>query len=190
MTEKTQKDELINNISPEDEERLPAVIHLAETCNYEVEHTHQVTRLALRLYDELSTLHQLGNRERFWLQCAALLHDIGWIEGRKGHHKAALRIILTTPMLPFDSKERLIIGSIARYHRRALPDLSHDHFESLSPEEQQIVRILAAILRMADGLDCIHQNRVRDVTCKVTKQRVNVTCTVQKLVPNESLVSL
>jgi len=182
-------DIIINNNLPEVDERLTSVIHLAEACNYEREHTHQVTRLALQLFDELSSLHKLGSRERFWLQCASLLHDIGWIEGRKEHHKTALRIILKTPILPFDNKERLIIGSVARYHRRTLPDQKHDNFASLNPEEQQIVRILAAILRIGDGLDSLHQNRVIELNCKVTRQRVNVTCVVLNIIPNESLVT-
>jgi alpha-galactosidase len=47
-----------------------------------------------RLFDELQPLHLLGAQERFWLNAGALLHDIGWIEGQKGHHKTALRTIL------------------------------------------------------------------------------------------------
>jgi exopolyphosphatase/pppGpp-phosphohydrolase len=172
------------------DEKLNAVLHLAETCEYEVEHTQQVTRLALDLFDELAVLHHLGSRERNWLQYASLLHDIGWIEGQKGHHKAALRIILTTPLLPFENKERIIIGSIARYHRKALPSLKHDHFATLKPEEQRIVEILAACLRMADGLDCLHQNRVVDLKCKVTKKSINMICFVQKMIPNEVSISM
>jgi hypothetical protein len=70
-----------------------------------------------------------------------------------------------------------------------LPDLKHDNFASLNPEEQQIVRILAAILRVGDGLDSLHQNRVIELTCKVTSQRVNVTCIVPNIIPNESLLT-
>ncbi|MEA4906585.1 MAG: HD domain-containing protein, partial [Anaerolineaceae bacterium] len=80
---------------------MQAVLQLARNCEYEVQHSHQVTFLALRLFDELKTLHQLGDRERRWLEYAGILHDIGWIEGWKGHHKATLRIILTTPTLLF-----------------------------------------------------------------------------------------
>jgi len=184
---KTSRDETIYDVQPEEKERLLSVIHLAETCNYDVDHTHRVTQLSLLLFDDLASVHNLGMRERYWLEYAALLHDIGWIEGQKGHHKVALRIILTTPMLPFDSKERLIIGSIARYHRRALPNLSHDHFATLSPEEQQIVQILASLLRLADGLDLTLQNRFRELSCKVTKRRIVVTLIVQKVIPKEDL---
>ena len=184
---KTSRDEFIFDVQPAEKERLSSVIHLAETCNYDVDHTHRVTQLALRLFDELTSVHNLGIRERNWLEYAALLHDIGWIEGQKNHHKVALRIILTTPMLPFDSKERLIIGSIARYHRRALPSLNHDHFATLNPEEQQIVQVLASLLRLADGMDLTLQNRFRELTCKVTKRRIVVNISVQKILPKEDL---
>jgi exopolyphosphatase/pppGpp-phosphohydrolase len=187
---KNEKEPFAIKITPADEERLQAVIRLAQTCNYEADHTHQVTRLALRLFDELTNIHKLGLRERFWLQSAAILHDIGWIEGWKSHHKVSLRIILTASILPFDSKERLIIGSIARYHRKALPDISHDHFAALTPEEQQSVRLLSALLRVADGLDRTHQNRVRDVKCRVTSKQITLVCSVQQESDDENKLIL
>ena len=156
--------------------RLEAVLQLAESCHYAADHTHQVTRLALQLFDELQSLHRLGAEERLWLQYAALLHDIGWIEGQPAHHKTSLRIILTAPGLPFDARERHIVGSIARYHRKALPDEKHDHFAALEPTDRQKVRVLAGLLRVADGLDCTHQSVVESLSCEVTSERLVVRC--------------
>lgn len=158
--------------------RLSAVLQLAESCDYEVAHTNQVTRLALRLFDELESLHCLGLEERFWLRCGALLHDIGWIEGQRGHHKTALRITLDTPLPPFDERERLIIGSIARYHRKALPSEMHEHFAALALDDQHVVRVLAALLRVADGLDRTHWGVVEDLWCAVSREQVIVRCAV------------
>lgn len=155
-----------------------AVQALAEQCHYEKEHTEQVARLALMLFDELQPLHQLGQTERLWLEWAATLHDIGWIEGGKGHHKTTLRRIRESALLPFDEYERLVIGSIARYHRKALPKQSHDHYAALSLDDQDRVRALASILRTADGLDRTHRSVVRDVTCEISDTVVTITCTV------------
>ncbi len=160
----------------EQERRLKAVLQLAERCDYEVEHSYQVTRLALQLFDELQSLHGLGAEERFWLRCGALLHDIGWIEGQQRHHKTSLRIILETPHLPFDRQERHIIGSIARYHRGALPKDKHEHFAALDAEERRSVTILAALLRVADGLDRTHRNVVEELTCELSPQQITVRC--------------
>ncbi len=174
---------------PEDE-RLQAVLQLARSCEYEEQHTHQVTRLALRLFDELKLVHGLGPRERYWLQCGALLHDIGLIEGVQGHHKASLRIILDTPIVKFDKKERLIIGSIARYHRAALPQERHRHFAALKPGSRRIVRTLAAILRVADGLDYTHRSVVSELSCVLSSKQVVVRCVVTAPAEDERLRAL
>ncbi len=172
------------------DERLEAVLDLAQSCDYEASHTHQVTRLALQLFDELQALHGLGDRERFWLQCGALLHDIGWIEGQAKHHKTSLRLILDAPHLPFDPHERLIIGSIARYHRGALPKEKHAHFAALPPAEQQTVRILAAILRVADGLDRTHRNVVQQLACEVLPGQIILHCLASQAAEEEQSEAL
>jgi exopolyphosphatase/pppGpp-phosphohydrolase len=167
------------------EPRFQPVFNLARSCDYDVVHTDQVTKLALQLFDDLQSLHQLGSEERFWLAVAATLHDIGWIEGWHGHHKASLRIILETPMLSFSNKERLLIGSIARYHRGSLPHKKHDHYQALSGAERKVVLFLAAILRLADGLDRTHQALIRELTCQVTAGEVRLFCRVQKPAEDE-----
>jgi exopolyphosphatase/pppGpp-phosphohydrolase len=172
-------------LPPDQQPVLLSVLRLAQTCEFEVNHTLQVTHLAIQLFDELQVLHNLGQQERTWLVFAAILHDIGWIEGWKEHHKVTLRIILATPMLQFSNKERLIIGSVARYHRKALPTIKHDHFAALSPEEREKVKILAGMLRLADALDHSHQQRVRDIHCKTGAKKISVFCTVNQAASEE-----
>ncbi len=164
--------------APVDETRasqLAAAAVLAQRCHYEAEHTHQVVRLALRLFDELRPLHGLGADERFWLQCGAMLHDIGWIEGQKAHHKTALRLVLSAE-LPLSDDERRIVALVARYHRKALPKDTHADFAALSDGRRHAVRVLGGLLRVADGLDRSHADVVEDVTCTVTPQRMVVHC--------------
>jgi len=155
---------------------LDAVLTLAQACQYEQEHTHHVTKLALALFDELKELHGLGVQERFWLQCAALLHDIGWVDGQQGHHKTALRRIIAEPRLPFDRRQRWIVGLIARYHRKALPGSGHKYFGSLSADDRRRVCILGGILRLADGLDRSHRSVIRKVRCRVSDHAITVAC--------------
>jgi exopolyphosphatase/pppGpp-phosphohydrolase len=156
--------------------RLRPAYDLAQACHYEAEHSHQVTRLALMLFDQLRPLHGLSGQRRFRLTCGALLHDIGWIEGGRAHHKTSLRLILESPLLPWNLRHRLIIGSIARYHRKALPDLKHDHFAQLSRADREDVRILSAILRVADGLDNTHRSNVRSVDCHINARELIILC--------------
>jgi exopolyphosphatase/guanosine-5'-triphosphate,3'-diphosphate pyrophosphatase len=160
--------------TPEQQEIMHRVISLADACQYEADHTHHVTRLALRLFAELQELHQLGNDERFILECAGVLHDIGWVDGWREHHKSTLNIIMNSPILKLDSRMRLIIGSIARYHRGAIPSKDHDHFSALNAEDQKLVKVLGAILRLADGLDSSHREIIRDIRCKIGKRTITL----------------
>ncbi len=168
-----------------DEERLRAVLALAKKCNYEQQHTHQVEKLALQLFDQLSELHHLGGKERFLLRCGALLHDIGWIEGQQGHHKTALKIIMENTTLPFDFRDKSIIALLARYHRKRLPANGHAYYCELSAKDQTIVRKLAGILRLADGLDRSHRNLVQNINCSLIADRLELTCSSKEPLEGE-----
>ncbi len=155
---------------------LRSARRLAEECNSEPAHSEQVTRLALRLFDELADLHGLGARQRLWLHLAGILHDIGWAEGRQGHHKTSQRIILQSPLPGLDERERRIVACVARYHRKALPKPAHEPYALLDGSDRHSVDVLAGLLRVADGLDCDHLSAVRDLDCQVLPRRIIVRC--------------
>jgi putative phosphoesterase len=141
-------------------------------------HAEQDRKLALTIFDKTKQLHSLGPEERYWLECAAILHDIGLSECRKGHHKSSLRLILNDPALPFTQKERYIIGSIARYHRKALPDRKHFNLRLLSKTERDKVAVLSSILRVADALDYSHGSIVRRVNVRLFPNHMVLECQV------------
>jgi exopolyphosphatase/pppGpp-phosphohydrolase len=172
-------------LSPEQEKKITQIMLLAETCQVDEVHAQQVSRIALKIFDDLEPIHSLEDKVRFWLFSAAILHDIGLHEGVHAHHKTALRIILNTPILKSDNKERLIIGSVIRYHRKALPNLKHDHFAALERKERRIVQILAACLRISDGLDYTHHAVIKDVKCKVTPKKIKFLCQVNHIPQEE-----
>jgi putative phosphoesterase len=140
-------------------------------------HSVQVTRLATQLFDCLKREMRLTGKDRSRLRSAAILHDIGWVEGRKGHHKTSLRMILEEDALGLDRTERKVVGCIARYHRKALPSTKHAHYATLGKEERKGVDQLAAILRVADALDLAHDSKVRSVRCELTPDKIIIHCT-------------
>lgn len=153
-------------------ELLERAEQLAQACRFEERHARQVTRLALKLFDELQTLHCLGLDMRVLLETAGLLHDIGWIEGQKKHHKVSYDLILTAGRLPLNRRERMIVAGVARYHRKALPRADHEAYASLQAGDRHTVDLLAGILRVADGLDRSHTDAIGDVTCDATPRRI------------------
>ncbi len=154
---------------------LKAVNDLARACNYEAGHTHQVTKLALILFDELKPLHKLGADDRFLLNCGAMLHDIGWMQGPKGHHKTARNFIMDTD-LHLEPAEHKMVALIARYHRKALPKDTHKYFCELSETDRERVSILACILRIADGLDRTHTDTVKNIKAEISDKKIIFFC--------------
>ena len=140
----------------------------------DMKHSEQVRKLSLELFDALQDLHKLGKRERCWLECAAILHDIGLSQGPKAHQEKSLNLILNETQLPFTSIERRVIGNIARYHRKGCPQYRHYNFKSLSRELRRKVTTLVGILRLADALDFSHQSIVQNVEAHVAFENVTV----------------
>ena len=132
-------------------------------CGYREEHAEQVAQLSLSLFDQTKALHRLGDEERALLQAAALLHDVGAFVSYNRHHKHSYYLLYHADLPGFTDRERELIATIARYHRRSPPKDRHELFQVLAPEERIVVRRLAALLRVADGLDRGHRRNVREV---------------------------
>jgi putative phosphoesterase len=135
-------------------------------------HARQVARLSGEIFDGLQSVHGLGWRERAYLNMAAFVHDIGWVYGGEGHHKASRDLVLKDRTLPIDGRERILLALIARYHRGSLPEQSHKFYKELSSYAQETVGILSACLRIADGLDRSHQELVDGVRVSVGSKRI------------------
>jgi exopolyphosphatase/guanosine-5'-triphosphate,3'-diphosphate pyrophosphatase len=156
--------------------QMENVKQFMERCiNYHTNHhAEQVSLLALELFDQLQPIHHLGEEERYLLEYGSLLHDIGWMSGRKGHHKVAFNIIVNTSSLSFQKRERFIVALLALYHRKSIPNANDLHFASLQPSDRQIVSRLVALLRVADALDSSHQSIITDIECFIYENTVKI----------------
>ncbi len=123
-------------------------------------HARQVVRLSTQLFEATQTLHKLDENALRLLERAALLHNTGMMIEVRRHHKHSFRLIKETELPDFSDEERHEIACIARYHRRALPSMSHEEFAVLSRAARKRVSALAALLRIADALDYSHDGRV------------------------------
>lgn len=150
-------------------ERLAGVRAFAQRCRYERPHSEQVATLSLSIYDQLcegsSLVPGLGAdaRERELLESAAVLHDIGILVEYQRHHKHSRVMIQHADLPGLTPREIEIISLVARYHRRSEPSTKHADFAALSAQDRDLVERLAGILRLADGLDRSHKQRVRAV---------------------------
>jgi exopolyphosphatase / guanosine-5'-triphosphate,3'-diphosphate pyrophosphatase len=155
--------------------RRRSVIDLARRCDWHKTHSEQVASLTMKLFDELRPLHGFGALERELIEYAALLHDIGWHIGRKGHHKHSMYLILHGDLKPFSDEEIAVMAHIARYHRKSPPKRSHESYMALSPRARKIVDVGAALLRLADGLDRSHSQVILGLRCRIGDDEVKCT---------------
>jgi exopolyphosphatase / guanosine-5'-triphosphate,3'-diphosphate pyrophosphatase len=133
--------------------RRRSVIELAERCAWEANHSRQVAAIALTLFDYTKRIHELGDREREWLEYAGFLHDIGNHISYEKHHRHSYYLIKNGDLRGFEPEEIDVIALLTRYHRRATPKPEHIGFEHLGKKERRAVAILAAFLRLAETLD-------------------------------------
>ncbi len=140
--------------------RRRSIVELGERCGYWSEHAQQVARLALAIFDQTRGIHQLGDREREWLEYGALLHDVGVHISYERHHRHSYYLIKNGDLRGFDPNEIEVIALIARYHRQSEPKKSHEGYTDLRGPERRAVRALAAMVRLAEGLDRSHAQAV------------------------------
>jgi exopolyphosphatase/guanosine-5'-triphosphate,3'-diphosphate pyrophosphatase len=155
--------------------RRRSVLDLARRCAWHQSHSEHVARLCVDLFDQLQPLHKLGPEARELIEYGTLLHDIGWHIAREGHHKHSMYLILNGGLKNFTPEEIGVIANIARYHRKAAPKAAHRQFAKLSSRAQRVVRIGAALLRVADGLDRSHGSVVSSVKSEVSGKKVELT---------------
>ncbi|MDO9549571.1 MAG: CHAD domain-containing protein [Methanoregula sp.] len=133
-------------------------------------HSLLVTRLSLMLFDSLKPAHNLTSRDRILLECAGMLHDIGWKFGQKNHNKRSASMIFADERLPLDITERGMVALAALAHRGQVTVETHPFFSLLCTEEQENVLLLSGILRIADGLDYLHLGTAQEIHCVIGKE--------------------
>jgi exopolyphosphatase/guanosine-5'-triphosphate,3'-diphosphate pyrophosphatase len=75
-------------------------------------------------------------------------------------------LIANAEVFGLSRDEHAIVGHVARYHRRAVPQASHPEYMALARDKRILVSKLAALLRVADALDRAHTAQVREFRCE------------------------
>lgn len=147
-----------------------SVQHLAEACDEDPRHSAHVASLALQLFDLTRAHHGLDDGCREYLEAAALLANVGLFISHTQHHRHSYYVIRNSEkLIGLTDAEIEMIALIARYHRKSAPKASHPEFARLGPQDQAVVRTLAAMLRVAIGLDRSHEQRVVALTARTER---------------------
>ncbi|REK05427.1 MAG: Ppx/GppA family phosphatase [Planctomycetota bacterium] len=152
-------------------DREAALERLAASCGCEMEHSRHVSYLAGLIFAQLAPRYHLRVEDRVLLEAAAKLQDVGYLINYDQHHKHSYHLIMHSRLAGFQPAELELIANLARYHRGAEPKRKHDNFRQLAPRDQNRVRQMAAILRVAGGLDRSNTQQVSDVAVQFGRKR-------------------
>jgi exopolyphosphatase/guanosine-5'-triphosphate,3'-diphosphate pyrophosphatase len=162
-----------------EQEIRAAAITLGRRFQFDEAHGLQVAKLSLALFDQLQELHGLGEKERNLVLAGAILHDIGQFVSYGRHHKHSMYLIENSELPEVSPTDIQLIALLARYHRRAEPRTGHPEFDALPENEQEVVRKLSALLRIADALDREHTSRVQSLTAHDQGEGVSLHLTTR-----------
>jgi exopolyphosphatase/guanosine-5'-triphosphate,3'-diphosphate pyrophosphatase len=157
---------------------LVATRSFGRRLEYDQRHAEHVRELSLMLFDQLQPVHHLPVHARVQLEAGALLHDLGHRISHRGHHKHGEYLALNGDIPGLEGRDRHIVGAVVRYHnRKSEPDGHHPAYSVLTNTDKRIARRLASLVRIAEGLD--HSHRQRILALRASFQRGGVTVQVQ-----------
>ena len=154
---------------------------LFEKYHIERGHARKVTENALKLFDELKSIHGLGDEYRRVTWICSLLHDIGMYTDVQDHHKSGRDILMQSP--PKELPEKFWSAAVwttflhkKKITQKKLDKLKDKSFGDLPEEIQNDILKIAALIRIADGLD---YSRMHSILNKISVDDYNVMILVK-----------
>ncbi len=163
---------------PTAEEKM-TVEEMCALFQVDMAHARCVADHALALFDATASLHKLGEERRPLLEVMGILHNVGLDTDPDRHHIAGRDIVLAHPLKGLSEIERRMLAAGIYLHRKRFKRkrLKAEVIASLPPGIKEDTLAMAALLRMADGLDYSQSQTtvIEHVQVSSTAVRVSVT---------------
>lgn len=150
------------------------VLGMARKYGISPVHVKKVAELGNQLFDGLLKVHQLPLACGRLLEAAAHLYNIGHFVNEARHHRHSMYLVANSDLPGFSDRERMTIASLCRYHRKSLPQPSHDAMQALPEEDRRVVTMLTPLLRLAVALDQSQEQKVQRVETIVNDTNVEI----------------
>lgn len=137
---------------------------LGHKFGFDAMHADTVASTAAALMEKISANFNFPPRSAMLLETAALLHDIGRFVDTRDHNFHSAYLISATQLPGLSREEHQIVAMTAGAHRGDVERaMRRSGSRELLPEHRVLVLKLAAILRVADALDCARKGRFREL---------------------------
>ncbi len=137
-------------------------------------------KITMTIFDSMKKVHGLGNRERLYLRLAAMLHDCGKYISMMDIGETSYHIIMATEMIGLSHMEREIVANVVRFNHS--PFIYYDDMkkDDLTSEAYLIIAKLSAILKVANGLDRSHKQKLKGVKATLKENELILTIDTQE----------
>lgn len=136
--------------------------------------------ITMTIFDSMKKVHGLGNRERFYLRIAAILHDCGKYISMMDIGETSYHIIMATEIIGLSHMEREIVANVVRYNHSPFVYYNNMQSKSMSNEAYLIIAKLTAILKVANGLDRSHKQKLKAVRATLKDEELILTLDSQE----------
>lgn len=116
-------------------------------------HARQVADHALAIFDAVADRYGLAASRRRLVEIGGLLHNVGLTTDPPQHHLVGRDIVLRHGVDGLGERERVVLAAMIAFHRKRVRPEQEPAFLSLGKGGRREAIALAAILRVADGLD-------------------------------------
>ncbi len=156
-------------VLPDRNQVFGSAVRIGQKYQFNQEHAFYVAGLATSLFDQAAKLHQLDGEERLVLEVGALLHDIGHFVNTVNHDQHGDYLLRANQIIGLSERQQEMAACLVQFHRKGVPYRDIPITSTLNQKDRLTATKLCAFLRLADGLDGSHTQRVSEATFTETR---------------------
>jgi exopolyphosphatase/guanosine-5'-triphosphate,3'-diphosphate pyrophosphatase len=139
------------------------------------ERAYRLYSLTYKLFDELKSLHRLGNSYDNALKTAALLNDSGVSIDYYHHNMHSFYVILHSNINGLSHKELVISAAIAATHKKKTAVSLPQFFSIISKLDLKAIEAIGVLLSISETLDKTLENPIESMNVDFTEDFVLIT---------------
>lgn len=165
---------------------INCALFIGKKYGVNLSHARNVKAISVKIFNELMNIHLLSEKEKLFLEVAAILHDIGNYVNLNRHSIYSYNIIHDEEIIGFSDSDLEIIANVAMYHEDLIPSLNDKNYVKLSNNDKIIVSKLSAILKIAEAFDVSGKGKIKKFDVEVENETVyfnvysEADCTLEK----------
>lgn len=137
--------------------------------------------ICMAIFDSMKKVTGLSKRDRLLLRIATILHDCGKYISLYNVAQSSYDIIMATEIIGLSETEREIVAGVVKYNHVYMDyDIERTAISGRGEEVYMRIAKLAAILRIANGLDKSQKQKFNDIKASLKDDTLVITVRTNK----------